>query len=157
MAYSKETSAYILRTAKQTFNKAWRFLDKKRLNKSEQMQLLELVHTSYYLWKQVPHCTATNISISLWQISRAYAHIGEGKIALLYAEGNIRHCKKEKTDGFYTAYAHESAARAYVILNEKLKASTHLLKARKFIQTTKETETNFFFKDLVELDKFLQE
>ena len=106
------------KTAMQTFNDAWKYLDKKKLSKEEKITLLNLVHTSYYLWQQVPECNATNTSISLWQISKAYAHIGDGTCALLFAVQNIKHSKTKKTDGFYIAYAYESAARAYWIKNK---------------------------------------
>jgi hypothetical protein len=151
MAHDKDTAAYILKTAKQTFNEAWEYLDKKRLTKTEQLLLLDLVHTSSYLWRQLPQCTATHVSISLWQISRAYAHIGDGAAALLYAAENIRHCKAEQTDGFYTAYAYESAARACIIIGDKKKAAAQLKHACKAILHTAEKETEFFFKDINEL------
>ena len=42
------------KTAMQTFNDAWKYLDKKKLSKEEKITLLNLVHTSYYFWQQVP-------------------------------------------------------------------------------------------------------
>ena len=119
------------------------------------MTLLTLTHASFYLWQQVPECTPTNISIGLWQISRAHAHSGDGHTALLYAEHNIRHCKKEKPDGFFTAYAHESAARAYIILGNKEKAAAHIRLALKAVKTTAETKLAYFKQDMAELESLL--
>jgi len=155
MEADKNTAAYIQKTAKHTFNEAWDFLDKKRLTKAEKATLLNLVHTSCYLWQQVKEHTATHQSIGLWQISRAYAHIGDGANALLFAEQNIQLCKSEKPDGFYTAYAHESAARAYILSANKAKAASHIRLALKAIQDTSEKETHSFFKDITELKKLL--
>ncbi len=141
--------------AKQTFNEAWKYLDKKKLNKKEKTCLLNLVHTSYYLWQQVPAHTSTHTSISLWQISRAYAHIGDGANALLFAEENIQLCKTEKPDGFYTAYAYESAARAHIVSGNKTKAAAQIKHALKAIQTTKEKHLDSFHKDMEALKAIL--
>lgn len=154
MPQKKGIADYIKKTAKLTFNEAWNFLDKKKLNNDEKIRLLQLVHTSYYLWQQVPECTDTNTSISLWQISRAYSKIGDAANALLYAEQNINLCKKQLTDGFYTAYAHESAARAYIISGNKEKSAVHIKHALKAIQTTKEKETAYFYKDIDDLKNY---
>ena len=50
----KKTSAILQQKAKQTFNEAWKYLEKKKLTKKEKISLLNLVHTSFYLWQQVP-------------------------------------------------------------------------------------------------------
>ena len=124
------------KTAMQTFNDAWKYLDKKKLSKEEKITLLNLVHTSYYLWQQVPECNA---------------HIGDGSCALLFAVQNIKHSKTKKTDGFYIAYAYESAARAYWILKEKKKAEINIKYAMNAIKHTKETHLETYFKDIEEL------
>ena len=141
--------------AKQTFNEAWKYLDKKKLTKKEKISLLNLVHTSYYLWQQVPAHTSTHTSISLWQISRAYAHIGDGASALMFAEENIQLCKTEKPDGFYTAYAFESAARAYIVSGNNARGATQIKHAQKAIQTTKEKELEHFYTDMEALKAML--
>jgi tetratricopeptide (TPR) repeat protein len=155
MSSTINKSDFIKQTAKQTFNEAWKFLDKKKLNKDEKIALLNLVHTSYYLWKQIPECTAVNKSISLWQISRAYAHTGDGANALIFAEQNIKLCKDEKPDGFYTAYAYESAARAYVMLGNHTKATSQIKLALQHIKTSKETHLDDFYKDIALIEKLL--
>lgn len=155
MTTDNKTAAYIQQSAKQTFNEAWKYLDKKKLNPGDKAMLLHLVHTSFYLWQQVKEHTATHQSIGLWQISRAYAHIGDGSLALLFAEQNIRLCKAGKPDGFYTAYAHESAARAHILSGSTEKAAAQIRLALKAIQNTSEQETDSFFKDITELKKLL--
>ena len=149
----KKTSAILQQKAKQTFNEAWKYLEKKKLTKKEKISLLNLVHTSFYLWQQVPANTSTHTSISLWQISKAYAHIGDGANALLFAEENIQLCKTEKPDGFYTAYAYESAARAHIVSGNKTKAAVQIKQALKAIQATKEKELQHFYKDIEGLKK----
>lgn len=153
MAPKKQATNPVKKMAMQTFNDTWKFLDKKRLNVAEKISLLNLVHTSFYLWQQVPECNATNHSISLWQISRAYAHIGDGKNALLFAEQNIKLVKENKLDGFYIAYAYESAARAFIILENKTKAKTNISLALKAIVHTIEKHTEQFFIDIENLKK----
>ncbi len=155
MNSDKKTAVYIQKTAKQTFNEAWKYLDKKKLNKTEKTTLLNLAHASFYLWQQVPEHTATHTSVGLWQISRAYAHIGDGKNALLFAEQNIQCCKQGETDSFYTAYAHESAARAHLLMGSKDKAASHIRVALKAIRDSAEKETDYFYKDIAELKKSL--
>ena len=151
----KKTSAILQQKAKQTFNEAWKYLEKKKLTKKEKISLLNLVHTSFYLWQQVPAHTSTPTSISLWQISKAYAHVGDGANALLFAEENIQLCKTEKPDGFYTAYAYESAARAHIVSGNKTKAAVQIKHALKAIQTTKEKHLDSFHKDMEALKAIL--
>ncbi len=151
MSKTKDTNAFIKSVAKQTFNDAWNYLEKKKLTKSDKITLLNLVHTSAYLWQQNTEYNDTHQSISLWQISRAYAHIRDGNFALLYAEQNIIHCKTKKPDGFYIAYAYESAARAYWILKEKKKAEINIKYAMNAIKHTKETHLETYYKDIEEL------
>ena len=64
---------------------------------------------------------------------------------------NIKHSKTKKTDGFYIAYAYESAARAYWILKEKKKAEINIKYAMNAIKHTKETHLETYFKDIEEL------
>ena len=59
--------------------------------------------------------------------------------------------KQKKTDGFYIAYAYESAARAYWILKEKKKAEINIKYAMNAIKHTKETHLETYFKDIGEL------
>ncbi|MCC6582261.1 MAG: hypothetical protein IT271_01015 [Chitinophagales bacterium] len=151
----KKTSAMLQQKAKQTFNEAWKYLEKKKLTKKEKISLLNLVHTSFYLWQQVPAHTSTHTSISLWQISKAYAHIGDGANALMFAEENIQLCKIEKPDGFYTAYAYESAARAYIVSGNNAKGAAQIKHAQKAIQTTTEKHLDSFFKDMEALKAML--
>lgn len=155
MSESISEKEFIRQSAKQTFNDAWKFLDKKKLNKEERTTLLNLVHTSFYLWQLVPECNAVNISIGLWQISRAYAHTQNATDALLFAEQNIKLCKKEKLDAFYTAYAYESAARAYIMLGNNPKTASFIKLALKKIKTSKETHLDDFYKDIASLEKLL--
>ena len=151
----KTTSAIQQQKAKQTFNEAWKYLEKKKLTKKEKISLLNLVHTSFYLWQQVPAHTSTHTSISWWQISKAYSHIRDGANPLLFAEENIKLCKTEKPDGFYTAYAYESAARAHIVSGNKTKAAVQIKHALKAIQTTKEKHLDSFHKDMEALKAIL--
>ena len=155
MAQKKQAIHPFKETAKQTFNDAWKLLNKKKLNKEEKITLLNLVHTSFYLWQQIPECNATNISISLWQISRAYAHIGDGLNALLFAEQNIKLSKENNLDGFYIAYAHESAARANIISKNNIKAGTQINLALKAIRTSNEEHSEILLSDINSLKNLL--
>jgi len=155
MAQKKQAIHPFKEAAKQTFNDAWKLLNKKKLNKEEKITLLNLVHTSFYLWQQIPECNATNISISLWQISRAYAHIGDGLNALLFAEQNIKLSKENNLDGFYIAYAHESAARANIISKNNIKASTQINSALKAIRTSNEEHSEILLSDINSLKNLL--
>ena len=139
------------------FNKAWELLNKKELSADEKIELLTLVHASFWLWEQVPEKTKTNISIGYWQISRAYAVIQEGNLAMVYAEKCIRISNDSSVDSFYLAYGYEALSRALIILKKSDQAKEALEKAKTIYTDTKENHISGLVKDLSELENIIKQ
>ena len=55
--------------AKQCFNEAWDYLDKKSRDANDEQKMLHLAHASLYHWGSVE--SALNFAVGDWQLSRA--------------------------------------------------------------------------------------
>jgi hypothetical protein len=109
------------------FNLAWNLLEKKKRTKEDDNALLHLVHTSRYHWGLVG--TVRNMAVGDWQISRAYAAVGEGNLALRFARSSLELCEKNSLrDILHTG--HEGVARAYAVGGQMEKARHSLKEAR---------------------------
>jgi hypothetical protein len=111
--------------ASQCFNRVWDLLDLQERTREEEEQMIHLAHTSFWHWTQVENHTPTNLSIGYWQISRVYAVVGNGELALYYANRCEEVSLNGNTPPFFIGYAYEAQARAYKVLglNEETLAS----------------------------------
>lgn len=133
----------------QCFNDAWDLLDKPERSAEEDEQMLRLAFASYYHWSQRPDFTSTPHSISLWQISRVYAVLGQADNALRYAERCLEVSLAEGVGPFFRAYAHEAIARAFKLLGDPVQQAAHLAKAYELAEQVPEAEDrSLLLKDL---------
>ena len=110
------------------FNGAWDYLGKKRRTSSDDREMLSLAHASRYHWGVVG--TPTNRAVSDWQVSRAYAEIGDPRLSLEFAKSSLAICESNGLgDTVHTA--NEACARAYAVAGEQDKARAHLARARR--------------------------
>ncbi len=131
-----------------SFNEAWKYLDKGKLIEEEKGQLLNLVHTSLEMWKRVEGATPDNYSIGYWQISRAYAHINDYKNAVLF--GKL--CLDIKgQSNFCTGYAHEAIARGLILGGQKVEGKKHLDQIENILTSLIDDEKNYLERDYKEL------
>ena len=113
--------------AKDCFNAAWDYLDKKRRDSNDERQMLHLAHASRYHWTFVG--TPRNMAVSDWQISRIYAALNEPRLALHFAKSSLEICESNGlSDTLHTAY--EAMARAYALGKDYKPAKVYLEKAR---------------------------
>ena len=120
------------KTAVACFNRTWDFLEKKR-NAANDMEMLQLVHTSRYHWRLLG--TPSNHAISDWQVSRVYVSLGQPSLALLFAESSLDICRKNGlSDILCTAF--EGVARAYAAAGDGKKARSYLGKAKAWLRVS---------------------
>ena len=68
------------------------------------------MHTSAWHWKQIG--APENHARADWMCSHAYAVLGHGALARLFADRTLRICDDHGIGDFDRAYAHEAGARA---------------------------------------------
>ncbi|MGA8904883.1 MAG: hypothetical protein WB661_07735 [Candidatus Bathyarchaeia archaeon] len=124
---SESERDFHLKMAKECFNAAWDYMDKKRRDADDEQQMLHLAHASRYHWTFVG--TPRNLAVSDWQISRIYAALNEPRLTLHFAKSSLEICeKKGLSDTLHTAY--EAMARAHAIGRDNKSAQNYLDKAR---------------------------
>lgn len=103
------------------FNRTWDLLDKSDRTREDEQLMIALSLASIYHWTQRPDCTAQNLSIGYWQVSRVHAVLGLGAEALRYAED----CLSYSGDlaPFYRGYAWEAIARAAAVSEDTARAT----------------------------------
>jgi tetratricopeptide (TPR) repeat protein len=115
------------KAARECFNKAWDYLDRKERDASDERQMLHLAHASRYHWGFVGD--ATSLAVGDWQISRAYASLRQPQLALRFAQSALEICQNnDLAEILHTAY--EGIARAYAVASDHESAREYLKKAR---------------------------
>lgn len=118
------------KAAIECFNRAWDLLDEKGRTGEENLQMLHLAHASRYHWGLVGG--PRNRAIGDWQLSRAYAELGQPQLALRFAESCLKTCRENGlSDILHTA--DEAMARAYAVAGRYRDARTHLDRARRLL------------------------
>ena len=145
-ALSKQESEFHRRTAKQCFNRAWDYLDKKNRTPAEDMQMLILAHASRYHWGLVGN--ARSIAVGEWQISRVYADLKQREPSLLFAKSSLDLVRKSNLPGLLPS-AYEGIARAYAVAQQHQLAREYLAKARKELESIKDEEDQKIYSDQI--------
>jgi uncharacterized protein YndB with AHSA1/START domain len=86
-------------------NASWDLFDA-----AEAEELLHSVHTSAWHWRQIG--APENLARGDWMCSHAYAVLGHGALAALFAQRTLRICGDNGIGDFDLAYAYEAGARA---------------------------------------------
>jgi len=124
---SESETEFHRKMARQCFNEAWDYLDKKDRDDGEGRTMLNLAHASRYHWSFVG--TPANVAVGDWQISRIYAALNQPELALQFAKSCLESCEKNHlSDVLHTAY--EAIARAYVVSKDFERAKDYLERAR---------------------------
>ena len=131
MALTRAEKEFHRKTAVQAFNEAWELLDMKVRSAQDDRRMLHLVHVSRYHWGLVGN--PGNIAVADWQISRAYASLGQADLSLRFAKSCLETCEKEGlAEIIHTA--HEAMARAHAVGGDSRSARKHLEKARALLE-----------------------
>ncbi|MFM8470231.1 MAG: hypothetical protein ACKODH_09715 [Limisphaerales bacterium] len=129
------------------FNRVWSLLDKSDRTPDESEAMTSLAHASLAHWRARADCTAQNLSIGYWQLSRVYAVLGQADNARRY--GRLCLAVSSSEPPFYLGYAHESLARAERLAGNAAAAAEHLREARRLAaQVTEQDERTALEADL---------
>jgi tetratricopeptide (TPR) repeat protein len=116
--------------ARQCFNEAWNYLDKKDRNSSDEQQMLHLAHASRYHWSFVGE--PSNLATGDWQISRAYAVLNQPNLALQFAKSALEISDKNNLQELLVS-AYEGMARAFATGKDFVSARDYIKKAREHL------------------------
>jgi len=133
------------------FNKTWDLMEKKDRTPQDDLAMLHTSLASLWHWTQRADCTAENLSIGYWQVSRLYALLKQAQNAKWYGELTLQAAQGVDVPPFCLGYAHEALARAAMVagdaatMNEQLTLARSVLErmtdeeARKMLQADLET------------------
>jgi hypothetical protein len=116
------------------FNRAMKLVEKEDRTLEENEEMIQLSLTSAWHWSQREDQSSTKISISLWQISRAYSILGETENARKYGQLCLNVSMRDEVRSFHLAYAYESLARAEGIAGNREKMLDYVRKSRETIE-----------------------
>jgi len=111
------------------FNATWTLLDKLSRTPEECERMISFAHASLAHWREQAGCTAQNLSIGYWQLSRVYAVLGQTENARHYGQLCLDISAAEPP--FYLGYAHEALARAEKLAGNSTAVQHHLDEARR--------------------------
>jgi tetratricopeptide (TPR) repeat protein len=134
------------KTAKRCFNETWDYLDKKNRDQDDEQQMLNLTHASRYHWSFVGD--ASNLAVGDWQISRAYAALGQHQLALRFARSSLEICQENNLSELLIS-AYEGMARALAIGKDHKAAKEYLIKARKQLDKSNADEDKKIYSDQI--------
>ena len=134
MVISNEERKFHRRIAVSCFNDAWDYLEKKDRSPEDDARMVSMAHASLLHWELIG--TPANRAIGNWQVSRVYAAIGEGNLALSFARHCLRVCRANDLTQLMPS-ANEGMARAYVAAGNPREAERHLNRARSLLSTLK--------------------
>jgi hypothetical protein len=112
------------------FNRAWDLIDKPHRTPEEDAEMLHLSVASLWHWTQRADCTKTNLSVSYWQVSRAYALVGRAEEARRYGQLCLDVSQGDEVLPFYRGYAYEALARAESVAGNAEKRAAYVAAAR---------------------------
>ena len=115
------------KTARDCFNHAWDYLDRKERSPLDEEQMLHLAHASRFHWGLVG--SPRNRAVGDWQISRIYAALNQPGLSLQFAKSSLEICQKNDLQEVL-ATAFEAIARAYAVARDYSSARSYIEKAR---------------------------
>lgn len=134
------------------FNTAWDLIDKTDRTPEEDVAMLCRAAASLWHWNQRTDITNQSRSVGYWQLSRVFALLSDGDMALRCGELSLKYAKE--TPPFYKAYAYESLARASAISGDLTGATKYLTLARKLVDQIEEASSReMLLADLQSIDE----
>ena len=127
----------------------WNLLDKQDRTPQDDTRMVFFAHASLYHWLLSPEFKPVNEQRGEWLISRVYAVLGKGELALEHAEKCLALTEEHGFVDFDRAYAYEAMARAYAALGNKEQAKKYYdlaVQAGKEIKN--EEDKKYFASDL---------
>jgi hypothetical protein len=131
------------------FNRAWDLIDKPRRNADEDNRMLQLSLASLWHWTQREDCSAKNLSIGYWQVSRVYSLLRQPDMARSYGKLSLHASQQEGVPPFYLGYAYEALARAENVDGKLDDAEKYLVEAHQIAAAlTNDEEKKMLLADL---------
>lgn len=116
------------------FNATWDILDLAERTPEQEEEMLRLTFASHYHWTKREDYRPVKASIAHWQVSRVFAVIGSGELALRFGRRALEAAQSDaEMPAFALAYAHEAIARAAHLLGDAALRDTHAAKVRAMI------------------------
>ncbi|MHC2070235.1 hypothetical protein ACYFX5_22400 [Bremerella sp. T1] len=125
--------------AAEAFNTAWDLIDSKDRTAEQELEMLARAFASLWHWKHRDDLTNQSRSVGYWQISRAFALLSEGSMAMRCGQLALKYARG--TLPFYEAYAYEALARAAVISGDSAAAKKYLAAARTLVERVEEASS----------------
>lgn len=125
------------------FNQTWDLMDHKHRTHEEELKMIHMAHASRYHWGEIG--TPLEFARGDWQISRVYAILGDGKLALKYANESLRHCLDNDIGDFDLAFAYEALARSSAILKDEVAFTKYFNLAKEASAAIKEENNRKYF------------
>jgi len=125
--------------AADAFNTAWDLIDKTDRTAEEDMAMLCRAAASLWHWNQRDDVNNQSRSVGYWQLSRVFALLSDGPMALRCGELCLKYAKG--TPPFYAAYAYEALARASIISGDSAGAKRYLDSAQKMVDHVEEASS----------------
>lgn len=120
--------------AAQCYNDTWELMDKPDRSAAEDERMLLLSMASLWHWSQRADCTATNLSISYWQLARVYALLGQADNARRFGLRCQQISQTEGVEPFYLGYAYEALARAEAVAGDTAQRDEYLRAAHEITE-----------------------
>jgi hypothetical protein len=111
------------------FNRAWDYIDKPVRTSNEDDKMLSLSLASLWHWSQREDCSATNLSVGYWQVSRVFALLRQADNARHYGRLCLEASQGEGVLPFYQGYAYEALARAECVAGNLDEMERYLVQA----------------------------
>jgi len=129
------------------FNSTWNLIDKSDRTKEEDDEMIHSAHASRYHWGKVG--THIHFERGEWQISRVYSVLKMSQPAIYHGQRCLDICLDHKIADFDIAFAYESLARAYALIDEKEKVEEYKKLAKKVGEKiAKKEDKEYFFSEL---------
>ena len=117
------------RIAIDTFNKCWDLLEQPRSVENDR-ELLTNAFTSRFHWRAIGG--PQEFSISEWMISRVFARLGQGDLAIEFAQAALDLLTAD-APYWHQASTHEGLARAYLAAGDSAQAQVHIHKCQELL------------------------
>jgi hypothetical protein len=126
------------RQAASLFNQTWRYLEKKRRKRADDLAMIHAAHASRYHWSVVGK--PVNQAIGEWQVSHVYAVLKRPEPSLYHARACLALCREHHLAGFPLAFAYEALARAAAVAGHARERDGFLRRARAAGRTIEDEE-----------------
>ena len=129
------------------YNGTWSLLDKTDRTPEEGDLMIHTAHASRYHWNQIGE--PLNFARGDWQLSRVYAVLSFGEMAVKYGKNCLQFCQENGIGDFDIAFAYEAIARGYAVIGDSGTKIKYLKLAKEAGESiAKQDDKDYFFSEL---------